>query len=172
MANVLQNNSDETASVTTNCSGGSTEGSRSSDEFPLMEDIGPAEDEEKSDQSSLEIEEKGAIWNPESVENIDDSVQLTSTREQNNFLAIGKHLTDDERVLLESCISDATYQRKDGKVNWDEVAVKFVEMADQVNVFCRSKKRLRSSSKNSKEKSKKRMSLSKPSDPCPIVVSE
>ena len=45
-------------------------------------------------------------------------------------------------------------------------------MADDVNVFPRSKKRLRSSSKSLKEITKKRITWSAPSNPTPIISSE
>ena len=57
-------------------------------------------------------------------------------------------------------------------MKWTEVAVKFSSMVDDVNVFPRSKKRLRSSSKSSKEITKKRITFSAPSNPTPIISSE
>ena len=57
-------------------------------------------------------------------------------------------------------------------MKWTEVAVKFSSMVDDVNVFPRSKKRLRSSSKSLKEITKKRITFSAPSNPTPIMSSE
>jgi hypothetical protein len=86
------------------------------------------------------------------------------------------HLTKNERALLDSCVGDAAFQRREGDIKWDEIAGKFSEMADDVTIFCRSRKKLRSSSKSFKEVSKKRMKLSTPgiesSTPPPIFTSE
>jgi hypothetical protein len=80
------------------------------------------------------------------------------------------HLTKSERALLDSCVNDAAFQRRDGKIKWDKIAVKFSEMADD------GRKKLRSSSKSFKEVSKKRKKLSMPriesSTPPPIFTSE
>ena len=70
------------------------------------------------------------------------------------------HLTKNEISLLQSCVNDAAFQRIDGKIKWEEIEGKFTEMADNVNIYCRSKKTLRSSSKSFKEVAKKRMKIS------------
>ena len=57
-------------------------------------------------------------------------------------------------------------------MKWTEVAVKFSSIVDDVNVFPRSYKRLRSSSKFLKGITKKRITLSAPSNPTPIISSE
>jgi hypothetical protein len=73
---------------------------------------------------------------------------------------ISSHLTKKERALLESCVDDAAFHRIDGKIKWEEIEEKFTQMADNVNVYCRSRKRLRSSSKSFKEVAKKRVEIS------------
>ena len=89
---------------------------------------------------------------------------LERTREQSC-----SHLTKNERALLDSCVNDAAFLRRDGKIKWDEIPVKFSEMASDVTIFCRSRKRLRSSSKSFQEVSKIRMKLSTPP---PLFTSE
>lgn len=89
---------------------------------------------------------------------------------------ISSHLTKNERALLESCVNDAAFQRIDGKIKWEEIEGKFTQMADNVNFYCRSRKRLRSSSKSFKEVAKKRVEISTArielSTPPPILTSQ
>ena len=133
-------------SIITDCSPRPIEDSVSSEDLVTMEDLGSL-----NDQDSRNIEESVTI----EVTGFNDD--LEGSGEQ-----IKSHLTKNERALLQNCVDDAAFQRKSGKVKWEDIEAKFTEMADNVNVFCRSKKRLRSSSESFKEVAKKKIVLSTP----------
>ena len=133
-------------SVITDCSPRPIEDSVSSEDLVTMEDLGSL-----NDQDSRNIEESVTI----EVTGFNDD--LEGSGEQ-----INSHLTKNERALHQNCVDDAAFQRKSGKIKWEDIEAKFTEMADNVNVFCRSKKRLRSSSKSFKEVAKKKILLSTP----------
>lgn len=133
-------------SVNTDCSPRPIEDSVSSEDLLTMEDLGSLNDK---DFRNIEESVTGEVTG------FNDD--LEGSEEQ-----INSHLTKNERALLQSCVDDAAFQRKSGKIKWEDIEAKFIEMADNVNVFCRSKKRLRSSSKSFKEVAKKRIVLSTP----------
>lgn len=133
-------------SVNTDCSPRPIEDSVSSEDLLTMEDLGSLNDK---DFRNIEESVTGEVTG------FNDD--LEGSEEQ-----INSHLTKNERALLQSCVDDAAFQRKSGKIKWEDIEAKFTEMADNVNVFCRSKKRLRSSSKSFKEVAKKRIVLSTP----------
>ena len=94
----------------------------------------------------------------------EELVSSSCTGDQSN-----SHLTKEERELLQSCENDSAFRGQNGRMKWAEVAVKFASMADDVTVFPRTNKRLQSSLKSLKEITKKRITLSAPSNQTPII---
>ena len=145
-------------------------------------DPGLFDDQIHSDEiASIECEE--SVLDEGSVDHLDSrEIEATVTTcipvSSDDLERIGEqissHLTKNERALLERCVNDAALQRIDGKIKWEEIEGKFTQMADNVNVYCRSRKRLSSSSKSFKEVAKKRVEISTArielSTPPPILI--
>ena len=80
------------------------------------------------------------------VSNEDTAVDIAVEEVQANH---PPHLFPAERELLSSCAHNTNFRKKTGKMDWSKVEKVFKEKADNICIFPRSKKRLRSTQKRS-----------------------